>query len=193
MTSFLHAQTWTYAEFDDITDNVARNLLAAGLERGDRVAIHLLNGPEFTFASIGCLKAGCLAVPINTRLKGREIDYILRHSGSACYVGQPELYAETAAMDLLYVTGEPIGGRIRAFDELLCPATRPDSLPEIAPDNVAAILYRSGATAHPKGVTHSHRGLTAMARAWSAMQDQVGLITTSMAHVGAFAGGFCLV
>jgi long-chain acyl-CoA synthetase len=193
-------QSWTYAEFDDITDTIAMNLLAAGLERGDRVAVHLLNGPEFAFASFGCLKAGCIAVPINTRLKGREIDYILRHSGSACYVGQSELYSEVSgacpalkAMELLYVTGEVRSGRIRTFDDLLRPALRPVSLSEIMPDQLAAVLYTSGTTARPKGVVHSHRTLTQMAHARRYLgldQDQVVLIMFSMAHVVGFAALF---
>src|ERR1700761_3783878 len=89
-------RSWTYAEFDELTTNIASNLLAAGLEPGDRVAFHLMNGPELALGYYGCLKAGGIAVPINTRLKGPEIDYILRHSGSACYVGQPDLYTEVA-------------------------------------------------------------------------------------------------
>src|SRR5436305_14449912 len=106
-------QTWTYAEFDELTDNIACNLLAAGLEPGDRVAFHISNGPELAFGYLGCLKAGGIAVPINTRLKGPEIDYILRHSGSAFYIGQRELYVETAgscsaiaALELRYITGD---------------------------------------------------------------------------------------
>ena len=87
-------QSWTYAEFDELTNNVASNLLAAGLEPGDRIALHLLNGPELAIGYFGCLKAGGIAVPINPQLKGPEIDYILRHSGSACYIGQPDLYTE---------------------------------------------------------------------------------------------------
>src|SRR5437764_8875561 len=86
-------QSWTYAELDDLTDEIAANLSIAGLERGDRVAFHLLNGPELALGYIGCLKAGAIVVPINTRLKGPEIDYILRHSGSICYIGQAELFA----------------------------------------------------------------------------------------------------
>jgi long-chain acyl-CoA synthetase len=87
-------QSWTYAEFDGLTNNVAGNLLAAGLESGDRIALHLLNGPELAIGYLGCLKAGGIVVPINPQLKGPEIDYILRHSGSACYIGQPDLYME---------------------------------------------------------------------------------------------------
>ncbi|MCU1293583.1 MAG: long-chain-fatty-acid-CoA ligase [Bryobacterales bacterium] len=63
-------QSWTYAEFDEITDTIAANLVAAGLEPGDRVAFHLLNGPELALGYLGCLKAGCVVVPVNTRLKG---------------------------------------------------------------------------------------------------------------------------
>jgi long-chain acyl-CoA synthetase len=194
-------QSWTYAEFDDITDSVARNLLAAGLEPGDRIAIHLLNGPEFAFASVGCLKAGCTAVPINTRLKGREIDYILRHSGSACYVGQPELYSELSAacpafqaMELQYVTGGPLDGRTRNFDDLRRPVVRPVSLPEIAPDQLAAILYTSGTTARPKGVMHSHYSLIQAVqgkRYRITDQNQVLLLLLPMAHMAGFVG--CLL
>src|ERR1700722_12646000 len=105
-------RSWTYAEFDELTNNVASNLLAAGLEPGDRIAFHLLNGPELALGYCGCLKAGGIVVPINPQLKGPEIDYILRHSGSACYIGQPDLYTEAAkscpafaALDLRYLTG----------------------------------------------------------------------------------------
>lgn len=40
-------QSWTYAEFDHLTDSIARNIIAAGVEPGDRVALHLQNGPDF--------------------------------------------------------------------------------------------------------------------------------------------------
>jgi long-chain acyl-CoA synthetase len=189
-------QTWTYAEFDEITDYIAGNLLAAGLKPRDRIAFHLLNGPELAMGYIGCLKAGCIAVPINTRLKGPEIDYILRHSGSACYVGEPDLYAETAisftaihVLELCYLTGDPQDNRTRAFDDLLHPAACLSSLPEIAPEQVAAILYTSGTTARPKGVTHSHESLAQTARAMRHMrldEDQVAVVMSSMAHMVGF-------
>lgn len=67
-------QSCNYRDFDGLTDNIAANLLAAGAEPGDRVALHLLNGPELALSYIGCLKAGCVVVPVNTRLKGYEID-----------------------------------------------------------------------------------------------------------------------
>jgi long-chain acyl-CoA synthetase len=189
-------QSWTYAEFDDLTDHIAGNLLAAGLEPGDRIAFHLLNGPELALGYFGCLKAGCIAVPINTRLKGPEIDYMLRHSGSACYVGQPDLYAEAASscpafatLELHYLTGDSSGLRTIAFDDLLRPRAGASPIPEIAPEQLAIIAYTSGTTARPKGVMHSHKTLAEWATTMRHMrldQDQVVVVISSMAHLVGF-------
>src|SRR5580698_7743580 len=189
-------QSWSYAEFDDLTDAIAANFQAAGLEPGDRIAIHLLNGPELALACIGCLKAGCIAVPVNTRLKGPEIDYILRHSGSVCYVSQPDLYREAEAfcpvlstLDLRYFTGDAPPEESGSFASLLRPPSPRVSLPGVAPDRVAAILYTSGTTARPKGVTHTHRTLIETGRAMHHMrldQDQIAVVISSMAHMVGF-------
>lgn len=193
-------ESWTYSEFDRLTDHIARNVVAAGAEPGDRVALHLLNGPELAFSYIGCLKAGCTLVPINTRLKGREIDYILRQSGSVFYIGQPDLYATIAgscpavsALHARYLTGEGGSKGTGSFHDLLGAPARAASLPEIAPDQAAAILYTSGTTARPKGVVHSHETLVQTARAMRHMrldEDQVVLIVSSMAHIAAFGMAF---
>ncbi len=57
-------QSWSYAEFDRLTDALASHLLAAGIRPGERIAFHLLNVPELALGYIGCLKAGAIAVPI---------------------------------------------------------------------------------------------------------------------------------
>src|ERR1700744_6476496 len=85
-------QSWTFSDFDRLTGNMAQNLLHSGVRPGDRVALHTANSPETAMAVMGCLRAGCVLVPINTRLKGREIDFVLRQSGSVCYLGESELY-----------------------------------------------------------------------------------------------------
>lgn len=189
-------QSWSYAEFDELTDTVARNLLIAGLEPGDRIAFHLLNGPELALGYLGCLKAGAVAVPINTRLKGPEIDYILRHSGSACYIGQPELYHEVEgscpAIDLLelrYLAGDLPDVQANSFTDLLRATAESFSLPEICSDQVATILYTSGTTAKPKGVMHSHESLAQTANTMRQMgleQDQIAVVISSMTHMIGF-------
>ena len=189
-------QSWTYAELDDLTDDVGANLLSAGVQRGDRVAFHLLNGPELAIGYIACLKAGGIAVPINARLKGPEIDYILRHSGSMCYIGQPELYADLArscpainSLELRYLTGYASDAKASSFDDLLTAMNGRFTGPEISSDQVAAILYTSGTTARPKGVMHSHESLAQTAQAMWQMGldgDQVAVVMTSMTHMIGF-------
>ncbi len=169
-------------------------MLAAGIEPGDRVGLHLMNGPELAFSYLGCLKAGCIAVPINVRLKGREIDYILRHSGAVCYVGQPDLFAAVAnlptripGLDRCFLTRDSSDVRqTRSFGELLRSPRQRGALPGIASHQTAAIIYTSGTTARPKGVTHSHQTLLASAGAMRDAQlheNQIVVVMSSMAHM----------
>lgn len=190
-------RSWSYAQFDRVSDIVAGHLLAAGIRPGDRVAFHLFNVAELALGYVGCLKAGAIAVPINTRLKGSEIEYILRHSQAACYIGQSELYAEVSSFHKnlpdvrrFYLTGEGLPtNEARPFAELLEQMSAPVVLPAISADQTAAILYTSGTTAHPKGVTHSHATLVHTAHAMQRMQlneNQVVLVMSSMAHMVGF-------
>ena len=84
-----HSQhtTLTYEQVDEASGRVAAALLALGLRRGDRVAVQLPNVPEFLLCYFGILKAGLIMVPLNPLLKGREIAYHLRDSGSRILVG----------------------------------------------------------------------------------------------------------
>jgi acyl-CoA synthetase (AMP-forming)/AMP-acid ligase II len=71
--------------FDQLADEVAaatRAVVAAGIERGDRVAIWAPNCVEWMVAALGAVGAGALLVPLNTRFKGEEAAFILRESGA---------------------------------------------------------------------------------------------------------------
>ena len=105
--------SWSYAEVDEITDRLAMNLLAARLKTNDRVELHLSNCPELLFGYFACFKAGAIALPINTRLKSAEIEYILQHSEARFYLGQPTLYPRVdpirrglAQLAHCYLTGD---------------------------------------------------------------------------------------
>ena len=90
---------WSYARFAVEVDRLARGLIARGLRRGDRVALHLFNGPELAVAYHACFRIGAIAAPLNTRLKSAELDPLLRRLRPALYIGQANLYAKVAGVD----------------------------------------------------------------------------------------------
>jgi long-chain acyl-CoA synthetase len=183
-------RSWTRAEIDDLSTSAARGLLDTGLLPGDRVAIHLANGIDIVTAYYACFKAGLIAVPINTRLKAPEIDYVLRHSAARAYIGQRDLFAEaqgvSASVPLRYLVGDNAEG-LQRFSDLISPHA-PAAFAAPGLDSPAMILYTSGTTARPKGVTHTHRSLAATAEMGTTAMfepaDRAGVILP-MVHMAA--------
>ncbi len=103
----------TYRELNFRANRVANGLQAAGVAKGDRVAIMLPNIPEFVYAFVGTLKLGAVAVPFNTLYKGGEILHILKDSGAKVLIGLTnfapminELRPELPDLEQVILTGE---------------------------------------------------------------------------------------
>ena len=118
----------TYRELWDRAARVAGGLRAAGVQRGDRVAIRLGNGVDWVLAFFGTALAGGIVVPVNTRLTEAEVAFVMSDSG-ATYVAAP---------------GEPL------------PDGDPLAIDDAGPDDAAAIFYTSGTTGFPKGAVTTH-------------------------------------
>jgi long-chain acyl-CoA synthetase len=192
-------RSWTYAELDAITDRIAAGLMELGIRPGDRVALHFINSAELVFGYYACFKAGAVAVPLNVRLKGSELEYILNHCGARLYVGQADLFPELqsvrgglSGVERFFLTGDGADfPDVRPIEDLLAPnaAAAPIlAVPDAAP---AVILYTSGTTARPKGVTHTHATLAQTVvnyRAYFGLEakDVVGIVLP-MAHIFGFA------
>ncbi len=78
--------TLTYGQVDVLSGQVAAGLRAAGLRRGDPVALQLPNVPQFVLAYFGALKAGLTLVPLNPLLKAPEVAYHLTDSGARALI-----------------------------------------------------------------------------------------------------------
>src|ERR1700742_1479975 len=110
-----------------------------GLSPGDRVAIVMRNRPEYLEALFAIWHAGLVAVPVNARLHGEEIAYILEDSGTAFVVADPEHEDD--------VTGTVVIAPGERWERLA--ASSPAPLVDRAPDDPAWLFYTSGTTGQP--------------------------------------------
>jgi long-chain acyl-CoA synthetase len=140
----------TYAELDLAAMNLARWFLAQGLIQGDRVAIQGTNTIDVAVALLACFHAGMVAVPVNTRFKPPEIQYVLDHSRPSLCLCEPQFAAGVKEIQ----SQVPGLGAIHTELPPGVPGPDPETPPADAP---ALILYTSGTTARPKGVTHTLR------------------------------------
>src|SRR5688572_5164501 len=102
-TAVVHANRGTscsYGEFAARVNRLASALRAAGLRQGDRVAFLCPNTPPLLEAHFAVPAAGGILVAINTRLNAKDVDYILRHSGSRFLFVDAELQAVIAPLNL---------------------------------------------------------------------------------------------
>src|SRR4051794_16729580 len=89
--ALLHGdESISYHEFHERALAVGGNLLARGLERGDRVAFALHNSPRVMETIYGCFAAGLVVVPVNARLHPREMGYIVGNSDASVLIHSPE-------------------------------------------------------------------------------------------------------
>ena len=161
----------TYAGLHERVARLAGGMRTAlGLEPGDRVAIVSKNSPAMLETMYAIWHSGLAAVPVNAKLHGAEVGWILEHSGArAAFVGAD---LETAvaghapeSLGSLTVLDGP------AFDTLS--ASDPLPLQHRAPDDLAWLFYTSGTTGRPKGAMISHRNLQAASFGYLADVDTV--------------------
>ena len=79
-------QRYTFAELSREVDRAAKALLALGVETGDHVSLWLNNRAEWLFLMFGLAKVGAVQVPINTRFRTKDLEYVARQSDSAMLI-----------------------------------------------------------------------------------------------------------
>ena len=162
------AGTTTFAELAERSARVAAHLAGRGIGKGDRVALLAPNAPEFAEAYLGIVRAGAVVVPVNLMLNPKEMAWILNDAGVRALVYHPALAEAVAAFRGAVESLESALslGEAAAKGDTGWAAVQAEAgpVPEVAlsPEtDLAAILYTSGTTGHPKGAMLSHRNLVA--------------------------------
>ena len=151
---FWGEREFSYAELLARSQNIAAHLHSElGVKPGDRVALWLKNCPEFVPSVFGVLQAGAVVVPINNFLKPAEVAFILNDSGAKGVISDASLAeAQTQVARLLpglkILSAEEIGNHPSPVADFK-PAERGEA-------DLAALLYTSGTTGHPKGAMLTH-------------------------------------
>ncbi|GAA1245170.1 fatty acid--CoA ligase [Janibacter melonis] len=192
----------TYGELAERTDRLASGLVAHGLGSGDRVAYLARNATEFWELFFGATKAGAAIVPMNFRLAGEEIAGILADSEPAALLVETHLCElvpdDYAGHRLVFAQGDaelvvPPGWT--AYEEWLAEQPAQDPCRDARGDDLLSLMYSSGTTGRPKGVTTTVDGMLWAVGAFSAQfdvsQDSVSLVPTPYYHIA--AGGWSLI
>jgi benzoate-CoA ligase family protein len=156
---------WTYGQLADRVARFAATLRALGIQREERVLIALLDTIDWPTAFLGCLKAGVVAVPVNTLMTEDDYRFMLADSRARMLVVSDALYPRFqkligAATDLdhVVVSGDPVRGH-KVFEELIESAMAEVHTAPTVRDDIAFWLYTSGSTGKPKGAVHVHADL----------------------------------
>jgi len=158
---------YTYAEFSDRCHRLAAGLIAAGVRKGDRVALLSFNNNVLLESYFGVPLAGAIVMPINVRLHPSEIAVIINHATPKVLLYEEDFAAQIqhfregglSSCTFVSIDGVAPAGGMALKDLLEAPPLRDADLLAIDENDMAELFYTSGSTGNPKGVLLSHRTL----------------------------------
>jgi benzoate-CoA ligase family protein len=160
-----HRGSYSYGELSERVQRFAHALGALGVRREERILICLTDTIDWPAAFLGAIKAGVVAVPVNTLLTEDDYAFMLADSRARLLVVSEELYprfakAIAASKDLAHilVSGENAHGHSRFADVMAGAKTDAMTAPTTR-DDMCFWLYTSGSTGKPKGAVHTHADL----------------------------------
>jgi acyl-CoA synthetase (AMP-forming)/AMP-acid ligase II len=152
----------SFADLDRWSERLAQGLAARGIGKGDRVGITMRNCPAWIVAYMGIMKAGGIAVLLNGWWQTHELEHAMRLVEPKLVIADAlrakRIEGVCGTSDILCLdVAQPLK---KALAPLFGRIGIPASLPEIAPEDDATILFTSGSTGEAKGALSTHRAVT---------------------------------
>jgi fatty-acyl-CoA synthase len=209
---------WTFAELHAGVDAAAKGLIQLGIGPGDKVALWLVNGPEWLHAMFAIMQIGAILVPVNTRFRTDDMAYVLSQSdavavmlaarsGPVDYLGMMRDVAPglgrrpdprfPALRHVIALSDQP-PAEVTGWRQMLEDGRRVDDherharAQAVDPRQSAFFLYTSGTTGFPKGAVHSHgivRNVSDMADRMGVTAADVILMYLPLFHIFGFVCG----
>lgn len=186
-----------FAELADRVVHLAAGLKQGGLIAGDRVAIVSRNRVEFVELYFALAWLGAVAVPINWRLRAKEIAYIVADSQARFVFAEEDFHevieqrrADCPQLERL-ISLDAASGSWSGFEGCLAETEVSAPPPDQDLDQVVVQMYTSGTTGLPKGAMLSHGNVYALLGSWlidMPLRPRLDcfLQVTPLFHVGAF-------
>lgn len=197
-------KSFTYRQFGERVSQLAGALEQAGVQKGDRVGLLMLNEFRYLELLYAATLLGAIAVPMNVRLAPSEVSYILEDSGvKLLFIHKeflplvPKLKAGVPCIEqyVLCEDGEVAEGTT-GYETFIVEADPVALIPRAEENDVAGIFYTGGTTGMSKGVMLTHRNLLSnaynVALALRYVPDEVYLHASPMFHIADNASTFAI-
>lgn len=216
-------ERYDYAWLKDQMDRVAKALLEAGVEKGDRVALLSMARPEFLTTYMAANKAGAMWLGLSPKFRLEELRFIIADCQPTVLVAVRSYLDRDLGEDLtalakefsflkkVLVIGDPVEGtesfaQYTASERADLDAALAERAAGVQPEDDALLMYTSGSTGKPKGVVHTHHSILAnlavQSRHFLMGEGVRGLLHFPINHVAAdveigyacvYAGGTCVM
>ena len=169
---YYEGQAYSYAQVAELANRVGNGLLELGLDMEQRVALLLLDSPQFAASFFGAIKIGAVPVPLNTLLRPHDYLYMLNDSRARILMISNELWPQVQPIlsQLKYVrhivmvglaqSNIPPTATLHDFEQWVGKASSSLTACETSKDDSAFWLYSSGSTGFPKGCVHLQHDMT---------------------------------
>ncbi|MBI4187333.1 MAG: long-chain-fatty-acid--CoA ligase [Chloroflexi bacterium] len=155
-------KSYTFSQLNERTNRLASALRGLGVARGDRVALLQVNCNQCVEAYFAAAKAGAIYTPLNFRVKGDELAYMLNAAEANTlfvgerYIDQVNSIRPGLASVQHFISIDKKCDGMLYYEDLLSSSSPDEAIAEIGDQDTTILMYTAGTTGFPKGVMLSH-------------------------------------